>query len=36
MPQDRLYLTDIFAFILSVSPAAIRETLPLNVWVAHV
>jgi hypothetical protein len=27
MPEDRLYLIDTFAFILSVSAAPIRETL---------
>ncbi len=29
MTEDRLYLIDTFAFILSVSAARIRETSPL-------
>jgi hypothetical protein len=29
MTEDRLYLIDTFAFILSVSAAPIRETSPL-------
>jgi len=33
MAEDRLYLIDTFAFILSVSAARIREALPLNVGV---
>src|ERR1035438_337522 len=35
MAEDRLYLIDTFAFILSVSAAPIRETSPLGVEVAH-
>jgi hypothetical protein len=34
MSEQRLYLIDTFAFILSVSAAPIRETSPLNVEVA--
>jgi hypothetical protein len=33
--EDRLYLIDTFAFILSVSAAPIRETLPLDFEVAR-
>jgi len=33
--EDRLYLIDTFAFILSVSAARIRETSPLKVEVAR-
>jgi len=29
MPEDRLYLIDTVAFILSVSAAPIRETSPM-------
>ena len=36
MPEERLYLIDTFAFILSVSPAAIRETSPFGAGVACV
>jgi len=35
MAEDRLYLIDTFAFILSVSAARIREALPLNGEVTH-
>jgi len=35
MTEDRLYLIDTFAFILSVSAARIRETSPLNAEVAR-
>jgi hypothetical protein len=35
MPEDRLYLIDTFALILSVSAPRIRETLPLNAEVAN-
>jgi hypothetical protein len=35
MTEDRLYLIDTFAFILSVSAARIRETSPLNGEVAN-
>jgi len=35
MTEDRLYLIDTFAFILSVSAARIRETSPLSVEVKH-
>jgi hypothetical protein len=34
MTEDRLYLIDSFAFILSVSAAPTRETLPLSREVA--
>lgn len=35
MSEDRLYLIDTFAFILSVSAARIRETSPFGVGVIH-
>lgn len=35
MAEDRLYLIDTFSFILSVSPVAIRETLPFSQEVLH-
>jgi hypothetical protein len=35
MPEDRLYLIDTFALILSVSASRIRETLPLEAEVAR-
>jgi hypothetical protein len=35
MSEDRLYLIDTFALIFSVSAVWIRETLPLNIEVAH-
>jgi len=35
MSEDRLYLIDTFAFILSVSAARIRETSPLGTEVAN-
>jgi len=35
MPEDRLYLIDTFAFILSVSAARIREASPLCMEVAR-
>jgi len=35
MSEDRLYLIDTFAFILSVSAARIRETSPLGAVVNH-
>lgn len=35
MSEDRPYLIDTFAFILSVSAARIRETSPLLVGVAR-
>jgi hypothetical protein len=34
MSEDRLYLIDTFAFILSVSAAPIRETSPVGMEVA--
>ncbi len=35
MAEDRLYLIDTFAFILSVSAVRIREALPLSVEVTR-
>jgi len=35
MAEDRLYLIDTFAFILSVSAARIRETSPSDRGVVH-
>jgi hypothetical protein len=35
MSEDRLYLIDTFAFILSVSAARIRETSPFGNEVLH-
>jgi len=35
MTEDRLYLIDTFAFILSVSAAPIRETSPVSREVAR-
>ena len=35
MTEERLYLIDTFAFIVSVSAARIREALPFGVEVAH-
>jgi len=35
MSEDRLYLIDTFAFILSVSAARIRETSPQGIEVLH-
>jgi hypothetical protein len=35
MTEDRLYLIDTFAFILSVSAAPIRETSPWGAEVAR-
>ncbi len=35
MPEDRLYLIDTFALILSVSASRIRETLPRMLVVIH-
>ena len=35
MPEDRLYLIDTFAFILSVSAARIRETSPFSEEVSN-
>jgi hypothetical protein len=35
MTEDRLYLIDTFAFILSVSAAPIRETSPRGVEVMN-
>ncbi|MBP1773177.1 MAG: hypothetical protein H6P99_2340 [Holophagaceae bacterium] len=35
MPEDRLYLIDTFAFILSVSAARIRETSPRGMEVVY-
>jgi hypothetical protein len=35
MSEDRLYLIDTFAFILSVSAARIHETSPLSREVAR-
>ena len=35
MPEDRLYLIDPFAFILSVSAARIRETSPFCTGTLH-
>ena len=35
MSEDRLYLIDTFALILSVSASRIRETLPLEIEVVH-
>jgi len=35
MSEDRLYLIDTFAFILSVSAARIRETSPSSMEVAN-
>jgi len=35
MGEDRLYLIDTFAFILSVSALRIRETSPLSMEVIH-
>lgn len=35
MTEDRLYLIDTFAFILSVSAVRIRETSPVSVEVTH-
>jgi hypothetical protein len=35
MSENRLYLVDTFAFILSVSASRIRETSPLDAEVIH-